>query len=130
MKIAQKDEVFAIETLKNVLHILHEKRFDDILTAVADTQIENPAQFLAEFVQGTLELNDFDTIDEYGTECSFKPNYEYSQTEMYAYDDGRGFLVEYEMTSASKLVDMVLQLEFLYESNGNLKSILKNIDPA
>lgn len=120
---------FAIDTLKNVLHILHEKKFDNILSVVCETEIENIEDFLLEFVQGTLELNDFDAIDEYGADCSFNPQYEYSQLQMDEYDDHHGFYLEYEMTSNSQLVDMVIQLDFLYNDNSTLKSVLKNISP-
>ncbi len=119
----------AIKTLKSVLHAFHEKRFADILSVVSESEIERPEAFLAEFIQGTLELNGFDTIDEYGVPCSFKPNYEYSQLDVYEYKDNSGFTMEYAMTSGSKLVDMVLQLEFLYTDNMEIKSIFKNVDP-
>lgn len=72
-----------IETLKKVLHVFHEKRFGDILSVVSRSEIEAPEDFLSEFMQGTLELNNFDTIDEYGKPCSFKPKYEYSQLQFY-----------------------------------------------
>ena len=52
-------------------------------------------------------------IDEYGVECNFHPNYEYSQLQVYEFNDQTGFVVEYQMTSDSELVDLTLQLEFL-----------------
>ncbi len=39
---------------------------------------------------------------------------EYSQLEIYDYNDHSGFVADYEMTSNSELVDMTLRLEFLY----------------
>lgn len=79
------------------------------------------------YVEKTLELNDFDTIDEYGVACNFHPPYEYSQLEIYDYNDHSGFTVDYEMTSNSELVDMTLQLEFLYTKDGYKVRFL-NID--
>lgn len=119
----------AIETLKSILHAFHEKRFEDILSLVSASEIEKPEEFLTEYMQGTLELNDFDAIDEYGVPCSFQPKYDYSQLEFYENNHNHSFLLEYAMTSGSDLVDMVLQLEFLYMDNGEIKSIFKNVDP-
>lgn len=127
--IEDKQRAFAIEILKNILHILHEKNFADIFSATDECAVENPEDFLTEFVQGTLELNGFDTIDEYGAECSFKPQYAYSQLSMDEYSDNSGFYIEYEMTSGGELVDMVLQLDFLYNKDLTLKSVLKDISP-
>ena len=117
----------AIGTLKKILQLFHEKRFGDILSVVSKSKIENPEEFLSEFMQGTLELNNFDTIDEYGEPCSFKPKYEYSQLQFYEYDNS--FVIEYAMTSNSDLVDMVLQLEFLYMDNGKIESVFVNVEP-
>lgn len=119
----------AIEVLKSILHAFHEKKFEDILSIVSESEIEEPENFLTEFMQGTLALNDFDVIDEYGIPCSFQPSYAYSQLEFYEKKDKSGFTLEYAMTSGADLVDMVLQLEFLYTDTGELKSIFKNVDP-
>lgn len=65
----------AIEVLKEILHMFHEKRFEDVVSCVDESKIDDLGNFLLEFMQGTLELNHFDKIDEYGVECSFKPWY-------------------------------------------------------
>ena len=59
--------------------------------------------------------------------CNFHPPYEYSQLEIYDYNDHSGLAVDYEMTSNSELVDMTLQLEFLYAKDGYKVRFL-NID--
>ena len=44
------------------------------------------------------------------------------------FNDQTGFVVEYEMTSDSELVDLTLQLEFLYNNDGyKITSI--DVDP-
>ncbi|EJG87711.1 hypothetical protein [Streptococcus infantis] len=84
---------------------------------------------LLEYIDDSLQLNNFDKIDEYGVECNFHPNYEYSQLQVYEFSDQTGFAVEYQMTSNSELVDLTLQLEFLYNEDGyKLTSI--NVDPG
>ena len=60
---------------------------------------------LLEYIDESLQLNDFDKIDEYGVECNFHPNYEYSQLQVYEFNDQTGFVVEYAMTSDSELED-------------------------
>ena len=72
--------------------------------------------------------NGFNAIDEYGVPCNFHPNYEYSQLSVYEYADLSGFTVDYEMTSNSELVDLTLQLKFLYTNSG-FHIILLNVEP-
>ena len=84
---------------------------------------------LLEYIDESLQLNDFDKIDEYGVECNFHPNYEYSQLQVYEFNDQTGFAVEYQMTSNSELVDLTLQLKFLYNKDGyKITSI--DVDPG
>ncbi len=118
----------AIEVCKKILSALHKNDFGKIISIVDESEIEDLEDFLSEFLQGNLEGNGFDTVDEYGAECSFKPNYEYSQLTIDEYDDESGFYLDYEMTSSGELVDMILQLEFIYE-DGGIKSVFKTIDP-
>lgn len=127
MKEQHKEQ--AIGIIKNILHAIHEKRYGDIITYVDETETKDIDE-LFEFVQGTLELNDFDAIDEYGLPCNFHPEYEYSQLNFYEYNNLSGFEVEYAMTSDSELVDMVLQLKFLYTDDvDRMKSIFITVDP-
>lgn len=109
-----------IEVITNILKDIHLKNYVD------ESEIDDLNEFFG-YVEKTLELNDYDTIDEYGVACNFHPPYEYSQLEIYDYNDHSGFAVDYEMTSNSELVDMTLQLEFLYTKDGYKVRFL-NID--
>ena len=93
---------------------------------VDESEIDDLNEFFG-YVEKSLELNDFDTIDEYGVECHFNPPYEYSQLEIYDSYDQTGFAVDYDLTSNSELVDMMLQVEFLYTDNGYTVRFL-NVD--
>ena len=84
---------------------------------------------LLEYIDDSLQLNDFDKIDEYGVDCNFHPNYEYSQLQVYEFNDQTGFAVEYHMTSNSELVDLTLQLELLYNEDG-YKVTSIDVDPG
>ena len=117
-----------IDVITNILKAIHLKKYEDIMNYVDESEIDDLNEFFG-YVEKTLELNDFDTIDEYGVACNFHPPYEYSQLEIYDYDDQTGFAVDYDLTSNSELVDMVLQVEFLYTDNGYTVRFL-NVDPG
>ena len=126
MDIGYKEN--AIKVIEKVLWSIHNKEYRSIVNDVDENEIEDMDSF-AHFVQGTLELNGYDSIDEYGVPCNFHPKYEYSQMSFYEYDDNSGFAVDYDLTSSSELVDMCLQMKFLYTADGGMKSIFVGIDP-
>ena len=115
-----------IDVITNILKAIHLKKYEDIMNYVDESEIDDLNEFFG-YVEKTLELNDFDTIDEYGVECNFHPPYEYSQLEIYDYDNQTGFAVDYDLTSNSELVYMLLQVEFLYSDNGYTVRFL-NVD--
>lgn len=125
---SNKTKESAINILKNILFFLHNKDFKSIMSIISDSEIDDLEEYLNEYFIGTLEENGYTTIDEYGVKCSFNPPYQYSQLDIYDYNDGSGFLLEYAMTSNGDLVDMSLQLEFLYTENKDTKCIFKGID--
>lgn len=122
-KIPDEYKEQAIEVLKNILMALHEKRYTDILNYVDEVTYE-----LDEFIIEMVEERAFDSVDEYGAPCNFKPAYEYHQMNFYPYKDNRGFALEYDLSTDSELMDLCLQLEFLYIDNG-LKKVFITIDP-
>ena len=124
----ESHRALAIETVKNILHVLHEKRYQDLPSCVDEMEWADTDE-IRECIQGTLELNDFDTFDEYGVPCTFQPEYEYHHEVMFfEYNDGSGFAVDYELTSGGELTYLCLQLKFLYQ-NGTLKRVFHTIDP-
>ena len=127
-EISQEHRDLAIETIKTILRLFHEKRYDEVPGAVDESEIEDLPDYLQTYIQGTLDLNGMDTFDEYGAPCNFHPQYEYRQLHFFPYRDGSGFAVDYEMTSGGELTYLTLQLEFLYENSG-LKSVFRTIDP-
>lgn len=128
-EITQEHRDFAIETVKTILHLFHEKRYDEVPGAVDESEIEDLPDNLREFIQGTLDLNGMDTFDEYGAPCNFHPQYEYHQLHFFPYRDGSGFAVDYEMTSGAELAQLVLQLVFLYQPDGSLRRVFHTVDP-
>jgi len=123
-----QNEEKVIEVLKKILRAIHLNNYRDIMDCVDGSEADDVRELL-KYIDDSLQLNDFDKIDEYGVECNFHPNYEYSQLQVYEFNDQTGFAVEYQMTSISELVDLTLQLEFLYNEDGyKLTSI--NVDPG
>lgn len=76
--MTEKDKEIAIQTVKDILHILHEKRYEDLPSCVDEMEWDDTEE-IRECIQGTLDMNDFDTFDEYGVPCNFRPQYEYHQ---------------------------------------------------
>ena len=117
-----------IEVLQKILRAIHLNNYRDIMDCLDGSEVDDVRELL-EYIDDSLQLNNFDKIDEYGVECNFHPNYEYSQLQVYEFNDQTGFVVEYEMTSDSELVDLTLQLEFLYNNDGyKITSI--DVDPG
>lgn len=117
-----------IEVIKKILKAIHLKKYEEIMDCVDESEVDDLNEMF-ECVEKSLEYNGFGSIDEYGAACNFYPQYEYSQLYIYEYDNNSGFAVDYQMTSDSELVDLTLQLEFLYTKSG-LKTVFVGIDPA
>lgn len=117
----------AIDIIAKVIGAIHKKEYKCILDYADESEVEN-MDFLYQFVQGTLKMNGYDSIDEYGVPCNFHPKYEYSQLRFYEYNDNSGFAADYDLTSESELTDMCLQMKFSYSKTG-LKSIFIGIEP-
>lgn len=124
--MTEQNKEVALQTVKDILHVLHEKRYEDLPSCVDEMEWEDTEE-IRECVQGTLDMNGFDAFDEYGVPCNFHPQYEYHH-EVDFYERSDGFDAEYDLTSGGELVDLRLQLQFLY-INGGLKRIFRTIDP-
>ncbi len=118
----------AIQVITQMLRAFHAKEYEKAMTYVDESE-ENDLTELFERVDATLADNGFDRIDEYGTPCNFHPQYEYSQLSIYEFNDNSGFAADYDMTSHSELVDLTLQLKFIYTNRG-LKTVFLGIDPS
>ena len=124
--MTEQDREVAIQTVKDILHVLHEKRYEDLSSCVDEMEWDD-AEVIRECIQGTLDMNGFDAFDEYGVPCNFHPQYEYHH-EVEFYERPDGFDAEYDLTSGGEMVDLRLQLNFLYLKDG-LKRIFHTIDP-
>ena len=123
-----QNEEKVIEVLKKILRAIRLNNYSEIMDCVYGSEVDDIRELL-EYIDDSLQLNDFDKIDEYGVECNFHPTYEYSQLQVYEFNDQTGFAVEYQMTSDSELVDLTLQLEFLYQED-DYKITSIDVDPG
>lgn len=74
--MTEQDKEIAIQTIKDILHVLHEKRYADLPSCVDEMDWEDTEE-IRECIQGTLDMNGFDAFDEYDVSCNFHPQYEY-----------------------------------------------------
>ena len=81
-----QNEEKVIEALKKILRAIHLKNYRDILDCVDGSEVDDVKELL-EYIDESLQLNDFDKIDEYGVECNFHPNDEYSQLQVYEWNN-------------------------------------------
>lgn len=124
--MTEKHKQVAVQTIKDILHVLHEKRYEDLPSCVDEMEWVDTEE-IREYIQGTLDMNGYDVFDEYGVPCNFHPSYEYHH-EVEFYERLDGFEAEYDLTSGGELVYLRLQLKFLYMEDG-LKRIFRMIDP-
>lgn len=111
---------YAIEIVKQVLTALHEKRFEDIEGIVDESSLN--AEDLEECVQGTVELNDFQTIDEYREENVISmDNLDVEENDPFS-------LHSYITADEGNDLPLVLILKLECQDNGSLKTILE-IEP-
>ena len=119
----------AVETVKRVLHVLHEKRYEDLPSCVDEMEWSDPEE-IRECIQGTLELNNLNAFDEYEVPSKFYPQYEYHQLSFYERGEQDPFQADYDLTAdGGEPTDLCLQLGFIPLENGGLKCVFHTIDP-
>lgn len=119
----------AIQVVKNILHVLHEMRYEDLPQCVDEMEWSDTAE-IRECIQGTLELNDLEAFDEYDVPSRFHPQYEYHQLDFYERGPRDSFEVDYDLTAdGGEPADLCLQLGFVPREDGTLKSVFRTIDP-
>lgn len=122
--MTEQDSEVAIQTVKDILHVLHEKRYEDLPSCVDEMEWDDTEE-IRECIQGTLDMKGFDAFDEYGVPCNCHPRYEYHH-EVEFYERPDGFDAEYVLTSGGEMLDLRLRLNFLYLKDG-LKRIFRTI---
>lgn len=107
---------FAINLLKEILAALHEKRFADVVNLVDECTLS--VDDIIECVQGTVELNEFDAIDEYR-----EKNIAYITDE-----DSEPFQIDYYI-EADGGNDIPLIIQLKTESRDGSRHTILDIEP-
>ncbi len=114
----QEAEQLAKPVVKELVNCIAEKRYADI-EQYAELEGISLSDF-KELVEGFLEINELPYIDRFEVPCTFHPQYEYHQLSCIVYRDGRGFHVDYDLTTDGELNDLTLQMDFLFTASGAL----------
>lgn len=117
-----------LEILKRVLSDLHQKKYKNILKYV-DTQDDfDLLDFLENDLEDTLEDYGYEALDEYGTLVDEDDKIE--RLDIYEFNDGTGFSVDYFLSADQELTDLVLQLDFLYTNKlpKGIRCVFRDID--
>lgn len=108
---------FTLELLKRILTALHEKRFGDVIKLVDESSLDESE--LVEFVQGTVELNEFKLIDEFKAE---------NIAHMSSEDITPFEIVYYLDADGGEELPLVMRLEVEFGGDGCNRTIL-DIEP-
>ena len=117
-----------IGILKRILLDLHNKNYKEILTYVESTEDLDLLDFLETDIEEILEDYDYSSIDEYGVAVEGQEDSE--RLQVYEFDDGSGFTIDYILSADEEMMDLVLQLDFFYidRAKEELKCVFRDID--
>lgn len=108
------EEEDVMPTIQAIVDALAQGDLDRIPTLVDDMGSYTP-ELLQQMREHIVE--ETGGIDVYGVPCTFHPNYEYKQLELYHFTDGSGMACEYALTLNGDLNDWTLLLRFYYEGD-------------
>ena len=103
-----------IGILKRILLDLHNKNYKEILTYVESPEDFDLLDFLETDIEEILEDYDYSSIDEYGVAVEGQEDSE--RLQVYEFDDGSGFTIDYILSADEDMMDLVLQLDFFGSS--------------
>lgn len=114
----EKEKEAIVSFSSEIVDAIAEGNYNLIFEKVDDTRNWD-ISLLSEAIESFKEDNDFEKIDKYDVECTFKPNYpngnQYKQEDIFLFNDNSGFGYEYNLTTNGEPNDLVLNMEFLFE---------------
>ena len=121
----QEAKTLAEPTVKNIVDCMANGDYEHILEYA---ELENGITIdeFKKWANDYLDENDFSHYDEYDVPNNFHAQ-NYQQFCVYIYDDGSGFMVEYDLTTDSELNDLTLIMNFLYDNNKILKAYIHDL---
>lgn len=117
-----------IEILKRLLSDLHNKKYEDIVKYVETSDDLDLMDYLKNDLEDTLEDYGYEALDEYGTLVDEDDKIE--RLDIYEFNDGTGFSIDYILSADQELTDFVLQLDFVYtnKSPKGIRCVFGDID--
>lgn len=121
--LKQEAEKIARPIIKAVVDCIADKRYKD-LTSYAEFKDSNSLELFKDCTEGFLKISNLPHFDRYGVPYNFSPNSEYSQLNVYVYNNGTGFAVDYDFTTNGVINDLTLQMEFLFTESNKIKAYI------
>ena len=123
-------KTLAEPVVKSIVNCMAKGKYQDILK-YAEFESDTVESF-QEAAEGYLKLNHLSHFDKYDTPCSFQPHYknsnaEYQQFTSYFWKNGKGFSVDYDLTTDGKLNDLTLQVDFFFQKDHTLRAVITDI---
>lgn len=114
------------EILKKILKDLHCKNYKNILDYVDDSKFPDILDFLEVDLEEALE--DYDAIDEFGVAVNGFDDED--RINVIEYSGDNGFAIDYMLSADEEILGLMLQLEFVEDSNlqDGLKCVFLGID--
>ncbi len=112
--ITEENEKIALDCLKAVLALIHEKRYKELNTVVDEIHYDELDEVL-EFIEKSIYPY---VIDDFYSEAEYH---------LYEMSDGKGFCLDYPLTSCGVRISGILFLVFEYTDNGLVK-IIRTVD--
>ena len=122
-------KMLAEPIVREVVNCMAERAYARI-PEYADFKDGITAEEFQEWAEGYLEDNDLSYYDRYDVPCNFKPQYDpslYHQFEVYIYDNGAGFAVEYDLTTNNERNDLTLMMEFMFDNQKEIQAYIEGI---
>lgn len=121
--LKQEAEKIVKPIIKAVVDCIADKRYED-LHLYAEFKDGNSLEIFKECTEGFLKINNLPHFDRYGVPYNLSPNPEYRQLNVYVYNNGTGFAVDYDFTTEGEINDLTLQMEFLFTEFDKIKAYI------
>lgn len=121
--LKQEAEKIARPIIKAVVDCIADRRYKDLIL-YAEFKDGNSLELFEECTEDFLEINNLPHFDRYGIPYNFSPNPEYRQLNVYVYNNGTGFAVDYDFATNGEINDLTLQMEFLFTESNKIKAYI------
>ena len=123
--MTEKDALkIAVPVVKNVVDCIAEKNYEHMFD-YAELSAGNRNDLINAIIQ-FMDDAELTFIDPFDTPCKYVSEVHYDQLDVFIYSDGRGFAIDYFLTTDGEENDLTLQMEFLIDENGNYSAFIED----